>query len=86
VAATIGIMENTQAGSSEMIPGFIIFIIVSFIAVAMLLVVPLLHVVGQYAGYRVLKGDNYHYPVIGSLVEKALLRSSLGSETMMELT
>jgi len=86
VAATIGIMENTQAGSSEMIPGFIIFIIVSLIAVAMLLVVPLLHVVGQYAGYRVLKGDNYHYPVIGSSVEKALLRSSLGSETMMELT
>jgi hypothetical protein len=52
----------------------------------MLLLVPLLHVVGQYAGYRVLKGDNYHYPVIGSSVEKALLRSSLGSEPMMELT
>lgn len=86
VAATIGIMENTQAGSSEMIPGFIIFIIASFIAIAMLLLVPLLHVVGQYAGYRVLKGDNYHYPVIGTLIEKSLLRSSLGSETLMELT
>ena len=86
VAATMGIMENTQAGSSETIPGFIIFIFVSFIAIAMLLLVPLLHVVGQYAGYRVLKGDNYHYPVIGRLVEKSLLRSSLGSETPMELT
>jgi uncharacterized Tic20 family protein len=85
VAATMGIMENTQAGSSEMIPGFIIFIFVSFIAMAMLLLVPLLHVVGQYAGYRVLKGDNYHYPVIGRLVEKSLLRPSLGSETPMEL-
>ena len=86
VAATTGIIENTQAGSSEMIPGFIIFIIASFIAIAILLLIPLLHVVGQYAGYRVLKGDNYHYPVIGSLVEKSLLRSSLGSEMLMELT
>ena len=86
VAATMGIMENTQAGSSEMIPGFIIFIIASFIAIAILLLIPLLHVVGQYAGYRVLKGDDYHYPVIGKLVEKSLLRSSLGSETLMELT
>ena len=86
VAATMGIIENTQAGASEMIPGFIIFIIVSFMAIAMLLLVPLLHVVGQYAGYRVLKGDNYHYPVIGRLVARSLLRSSLGSEMLMELT
>jgi uncharacterized Tic20 family protein len=86
VAATMGLMENTQAGSSEMIPGFIIFIIASFLAIAIFLLIPLLHVVGQYAGYRVLKGDNYHYPIIGRLVEKSLLRSSLGSETLMELT
>ena len=86
VAATMGLMENTQAGSSEMIPGFIIFIIASFIAIAILLLIPLLHVVGQYAGYRVLKGDNYHYPIIGKLVEKSLLRSSLGSEALMGLT
>ncbi len=81
LAATMGVMENTQAGSSEMIPGFIIFIIASFIAIAILLLIPLLHVVGQYAGYRVLKGDDYHYPVLGMLVEKSLLRSSSGPET-----
>ena len=68
LAASMGIMENMQAGSSEMIPGFIIFIIVSFIAIAMLLLVPLLHVVAQYAGYRVLKGDDYRYPLVGKLV------------------
>jgi len=68
LAASMGIMENMQAGSSEMIPGFIIFIIASFIAIAILLLIPLLHVVGQYAGYRVLKGDDYHYPLVGKLV------------------
>ena len=48
-----------------MIPGFIIFIIASLIAVAIFLLIPLFHVLGQYAGYRVLKGDDYHYPVGG---------------------
>jgi uncharacterized Tic20 family protein len=70
LAASMGIMENTQAGSSEMIPGFIIFIIASFIAIAILLLIPLFHVIGQYAGYRVLKGDDYHYPLVGRLVEQ----------------
>ena len=68
LVATMGVMENTQAGSSDIIPGFIIFIIASFIAIAILLLIPLLHVVGQYAGYRVLKGDDYRYPLVGKLV------------------
>ena len=85
LAATMGLMENMQAGSSEMIPGFIIFIIASFIAIALLLLIPLLHVVGQYAGYRVLKGDDYHYPVLGSLIEKSLLRPSWGPEMPIDL-
>ena len=70
LAASTGIMENMQAGSSEVLPGFIIFILASFIAIAILLLIPLLHVVGQYAGYRVLKGDDYHYPLVGRLVEQ----------------
>ncbi|MDQ3006028.1 MAG: DUF4870 domain-containing protein, partial [Chloroflexota bacterium] len=85
LAATMGVMENMQAGSSEMIPGFILFIIASFIAIAILLLIPLLHVVGQYAGYRVLKGDDYHYPVLGRLVEKSLLPSSSGTEPPIDL-
>jgi uncharacterized Tic20 family protein len=82
LAASMGIMENTQAGSSEMIPGFIIFIIASFIAIAILLLIPLFHVVGQYAGYRVLKGDDYHYPVLGKLVEKWIARQISLSESI----
>ena len=38
----------------------------------LLLLVPLLHILGQWAGYRVLKGDDYRYPLIGQLVEKQL--------------
>jgi hypothetical protein len=30
---------------------------------------------GQWAGYRVLKGDDYHYPVVGKLVEKRLAKT-----------
>jgi uncharacterized protein len=33
-----------------------------------LLTVPLLHIMGQWAGYRVLKGDEYRYPLVGRLV------------------
>jgi len=44
----------------------------------------LFHIMGQWAGYRVLKGDNYRYPVIGKLVEKRLLQSSMASEIPLE--
>ena len=81
LAASMGIAENLQPGSSEVIPGFIIFIIASLIAIAILLLIPLFHVVGQYAGYRVLKGDNYHYPVFGKLVEKWISRQTSLSES-----
>jgi uncharacterized Tic20 family protein len=73
LTASMGITENLQPGA-EMIPGFIIFIIASLIAVATLLLIPLLHVLGQYAGYRVLKGDDYRYPLVGKLVEQWIAR------------
>lgn len=47
-----------------------IFIIFSLIAFALFMLVPLCHILGQWAGYRVLKGDNYHYPILGKLVER----------------
>jgi uncharacterized Tic20 family protein len=49
----------------------IIFLGISLLVLSIIILfVPLLHVLGQWAGYRVLKGDNYHYPVIGKLTEK----------------
>ena len=36
------------------------------------LIIPLFQIWGQWAGYRVLKGDNYRYALIGRLVEKRI--------------
>ncbi|MGE5375436.1 MAG: DUF4870 domain-containing protein, partial [Bacteroidota bacterium] len=41
-----------------------------------LLVIPLFHILGQWAGYRVLKGDDYRYPILGRMVEKRLAKSN----------
>ena len=66
--------------SSQGIFGLVIFGVSLLISFLLLLLVPLLHILGQWAGYRVLKGDNYRYPLIGNLVEKSL-HSRLESET-----
>lgn len=52
-----------------------IFIIFSLIALALFMLVPLCHILGQWAGYRVLKGEAYRYPILGKLVERWLQRS-----------
>ncbi|RIK29752.1 MAG: hypothetical protein DCC56_12030 [Anaerolineae bacterium] len=40
------------------------------IALLILLFIPLFHIMGQWAGYRVLKGDDYRYPIIGKLIAR----------------
>jgi uncharacterized membrane protein len=48
-------------------------LIVSMLTAALIvLIVPLFHIMGQWAGYRVLKGDDYRYPALGKFVEKYL--------------
>ncbi len=47
-----------------------LFLLVLLISFLLLLSGPVFHILGQWAGYRVLKGDNYHYPVIGRMVKK----------------
>jgi uncharacterized Tic20 family protein len=39
------------------------------------LIVPLFHILGQWAGLRVLQGHDFRYPLIGCLVENWLKRS-----------
>ena len=56
--------------SSTGIAGSVIFISFLLIAMVIILIVPFLHILGQWAGYRVLKGDNYRYPLIGNMVEE----------------
>jgi uncharacterized Tic20 family protein len=71
IAAT-GLAGNPQFGSSAGLISLFIFIAFSLIAVLIILAIPLLHILGQWAGYRVLRGDDYRYPLIGRIVEKRL--------------
>jgi uncharacterized Tic20 family protein len=62
---------NTPAGMAS----FIVLLLSLLIAALSGLAIPLFHILGQWAGYRVLKGDNYRYPIIGKMVEKRLAKS-----------
>ena len=67
--ASMGLTGTPDTSSSVGIFGLILFFVSLLIAFGVILVIPLMHILGQWAGYRVLKGDNYHYPLIGRLVE-----------------
>jgi len=62
--------ENAALNSSAGIGGLVILFGSMLVGMGLVLVIPLFHVMGQWAGYRVLKGDDYRYPVVGKLVEK----------------
>jgi uncharacterized Tic20 family protein len=66
--ATIGFEGEVALDSSGGMIGAIVFLVSLLIAMLILLAVPLLHILGQWAGYRVLKGDDYRYPIVGRLV------------------
>jgi len=74
-----GALENPDLNSSIGIAGLVLLGALLLISILVLLLVPAMHILGQWAGYRVLKGDDYRYPLIGPLVEKSL-RSRLGSK------
>jgi uncharacterized Tic20 family protein len=61
--------SNGSITSTNMI-GLVFLIVAMIVAMLIILIVPLFHILGQWAGYRVLKGDNYRYPFIGSLTER----------------
>jgi uncharacterized Tic20 family protein len=68
-----------DGSSDSSAPGFmlglVLLLLSLLIAFVTLFVIPLFHILGQWAGYRVLKGDNYRYPILGKLVEKRLAKS-----------
>jgi uncharacterized membrane protein len=71
----IGAIENFATGTpGETVP-LIALIAMLLLSTLIILVIPLFHLLGQWAGYRVLKGDNYRYPILGKMVEKRLARS-----------
>ena len=62
--------------------GSVIIIALMLFAMVILLIVPLFHILGQWAGYRVLKGDDYHYPFVGRLVDRWISKNSANKESL----
>ena len=73
---SMGAIGGPNFSSSMGILSMIVLGGVLLISIFVLLVVPLLHILGQWAGYRVLRGDNYRYPWIGRLVENRISTTS----------
>jgi uncharacterized Tic20 family protein len=40
------------------------------------LIIPIFHVLGQWAGLQVLRGRDFHYPLLGGLIEKSINNSA----------
>lgn len=81
--AMMGWTGNVRVDSPMGIVGIIFFggsLLVLFIV---MLLVPALHILGQWAGYRVLKGDNYRYPLVGRLVDKWFSNKSTIEEKLL---
>ena len=66
----MGVGGRPTFNSSEGLFGIVVFGLSLLISLVLILILPFLHILGQWAGYRVLKGDNYRYPLIGKMVEK----------------
>ena len=67
--STTGLEGSPDLTSPIGMTGLVIFGISSLCASIIILIVPLFHILGQWAGYRILKGDDYHYPIVGKWVE-----------------
>ena len=75
LVAAMGGFAN--AGSDSM--GTITLVVLGIallISFVLILSIPFLHILGQWAGYRILKGENYRYPWIGKLVERWISKNS----------
>ncbi len=73
--AAMGGIGPSQGSSSFGIVGIAVFGAVLACGGVIILVIPLFHILGQWAGYRILKGDNYHYPLVGRLAEKWIAKN-----------
>src|SRR5688572_20690802 len=78
--AMMGGLGGPDLNSTVGIVSIVVLGLFLLVAAALILLVPLLHILGQWAGYRVLKGEDYRYPLIGRLVEKQISKQSIIKE------
>jgi hypothetical protein len=77
LVAGMGGMGSSDLNSSMGFVSLVVFGLSLLISALLILLVPLLHILGQWAGYRVLKGEDYRYPVVGRWVERRLANTRL---------
>lgn len=70
--STTGLEGSPDLSSAAGMTGLVIFGLSSLCASILILIVPLFHILGQWAGYRVLKGDDYYYPILGKFVARRM--------------
>ena len=76
LVASMGVIGGTAPNSSMGTISIVLLAVILLISIVLILTVPLLHILGQWAGYRVLKGENYRYPLVGRLVERWSFKDS----------
>ena len=74
--AVTGLTGEPDLNSSMGMSGIVILGVSFLISFVIVLLIPFLHILGQWAGYRVLKGDDYRYPLIGRMVDEWISRKS----------
>jgi uncharacterized Tic20 family protein len=79
LVAAFGGFDSSAGGSAPGIAGMVITVGIMAIGGLIILAVPLFHILGQWAGYRILKGENYHYPLLGRWIYKRISRLSEGN-------
>jgi uncharacterized Tic20 family protein len=70
IVAGLGAIEEVSFNSTVGVVGVVVFSVTVLLAILLLLFLPFMHILGQWAGYRVLKGDNYQYPFVGRFVDQ----------------
>jgi len=73
---TMGLSGEPDLNSSTGVIGIAVFLISMLIILFIVLLIPLLHIMGQWAGYRILKGDDYRYPILGKLIQRWVLKKT----------
>ena len=74
--AGTGTIGQPNLNSSTGIFGLVVFGVSLLISFLIILLIPLLHILGQWAGYRVLKGYDYRYPLVGKLIERWIVNKT----------
>jgi uncharacterized Tic20 family protein len=71
---TMGGMDAANLDSSVGMIGLVVFFGSLLCVFGIVLLIPLLHIMGQWAGYRILKGDDYRYPIVGRWINRLMLK------------